>query len=84
MKSYKVYKKIRQRASILGMPVTNFWIMVMVDALLFAFLVFGFSVLKIAVIGALAALNFIFCRYFFNVELLGNTTIKDYYRNRLD
>lgn len=82
MKAYKVYKKIRQKASILGMPAMNFWVMVIIDGLLFSILVFGFSFIKVLMIVVLAMLNFLFCKYLFNVELLGNITIKDYYRNK--
>lgn len=82
MKGYKVYKKIRQKATILGMPALNFWFMVIINGLLFTALVFGFSFIKVIIIALLAMLNFLFCKYLFNIELLGNITIKDYYRNK--
>lgn len=81
MREYKVYKKIRQKASILGMPATNFWVMVILDCLFFAVLIFGFTFLKLLVISILITLNYLFCRYLFNIELLGNISIRDYYRN---
>lgn len=84
MKEFRIYKKIRQKASILGMPALNFWVFVLISALLFSILVFGISFMKIIVIALLSCFNFLFCRYFFNVELLGNIKIEDYYRNKID
>lgn len=81
MKEYKVYKKVRLRATIMGMPTINFWVMVIVDALVLLVLTTGLSILKVIFVLVALLASYILARFIFNLELLNNTRIKDYRRN---
>lgn len=65
----------------MGMPTINFWVMVIVDALVLLVLTTGLSILKVIFVLVALLASYILARFMFNLELLNNTKIKDYRRN---
>lgn len=63
---YEVYKKIRLKATIFGMPSLNFILMLVFDIFLFLMLLTGLSFFK--VLGVLIgwAISFVCARFVFN------------------
>lgn len=65
----------------MGMPTINFWVMVIVDALVLLVLTTGLSILKVIFVLVALLASYILARFIFNLELLNNIKIKDYRRN---
>ena len=65
----------------MGMPTINFWVMVIVDALVLLVLTTRLSILKVIFVLVALLASYILARFIFNLELLNNIKIKDYRRN---
>mgnify|MGYP003398772371 CR=1 len=81
MKSFKVYKNIRRKAHIMGMPTGNFWLMLAFCIGFFLILTTGLSVLKILFVFAGWGLSYFFAKVVFNQERNSGFRINDYKRN---
>ena len=77
---YEVYKKIRKKAIVFGMPSNNFWIMIVFDVLVFLIALGGFTLLKIGFILLCWAVAYILARFVLNADRLGVSKIEDYRR----
>lgn len=81
MKDYKVYKNIRKKAQIFGMPTGNFWLMLAFCIAFFLILTSGLSVFKIIIVFIGWGLSYFFAKVVFNQERQRGFKIKDYKRD---
>lgn len=77
---YEVYKKIRRKATVFGMPATNFIIMIVVDTLFFLLALAGFSLLRVLIILIGWIASFVLARFVFNDSTSRPSHIDDYNR----
>jgi len=81
MQEFKVYKNLRKKATILGMPVINFWVFLVASLCFLMILTTGFTLVKLIIVIIGVGIVYFLCRFVFNKEMESNMKIDDYKRN---
>lgn len=81
MQEFKVYKNLRRKATIFGMPVINFWAFIIASMCFILILTTGLTLVKLVIVLVGIGIAYLLCRFAFNKEMESNMKINDYKRN---